>query len=635
MPYLAITTKQGFEKEWQFDGLDVLTIGRAPTNDIILADEGAKVSRYHACVVRCEAEQSRYFLRDLGSLHLTKVGGIPITQHPLTNGDLIEIGPYKLIYTDSDSHLSKSFDENDDLLTIVDKGTGGSLLSDVQRAQGQTTEPLPPCQLLEGVALTTSQQELCDEFLRKACSTRELPGFFAAIMPHLAKVFEASSGFVALFADGTIKGYRPLAVYGLDPKKGKTLQITSRTFLDDIRKGQPIVESKVMLAPMKLQDRVAGFLCLGWVTRTVPISRSEVEVLCLLGRLTSVIKSHDNPQTDPVPSPAFTNLAWPWPTTLIGKSALAQTLREELLTAAGTDENVLLIGPTGTGKEVAAKTLQQNSMYTHGPYRPVNCSNLGTEMFAETQLFGYEAKSGIADGDPNGKPGFFESTDGGVLFLDEVHTLPENVQAKLLRVLEEKEVLRFASRIPRPVRIKVVAATNEDPQRSLTFRTDLFYRFGRRIRLASLAERSDDIPLLVHYFLDRFASEYKRPPVSISRQTLQQLMRYEWPGNIRELQGYAKRFIEMKKDFWFSSDLPAEMQRVSGTNGLRVDRPMSMKEVEKAHIMEVLEHTRGNKSEAARILGFQSRQTLLNKMDEHHIGRTYGTTVVEGPRVAL
>lgn len=635
MPYLTIITNQGFEKEWQFDGLDVLTIGRAPTNDIVLADEDAKISRYHACVVHCEAERSRYFLRDLGSLHLTKVGGIPITQHRLTNGDLIEIGPYKLIYTDSDSHHSRSLDENDDLLTIVDKSTGGGLSNDVQRAQRQATEPLPPCHLLEGVALSTSQQEICDEFLRKACSTRELPKFFAAIMPHLAKVFEASSSFAALFADGTTKGYRPLAVYGLDPKKGKTLQITSMTFLDDIRKGQPIVESNVILAPMKLQDRVAGFLCLGWATRTVPISKSEVDVLCLLGRLTSVIKFQDNPQTDPALIPAFTSLALPWPTTLIGKSSLAQTLREELLTAAGTDENVLLIGPTGAGKEIAATTLYQYSMYKQGPCLRVNCSNLGDEMFAETQLFGYGAKSGIAGGDPNGNPGFFESADGGMLFLDEVHTLPRNVQAKLLRVLEEKEVWRFASRIPIQVRIKVVAATNQDLQRSQNFRTDLFYRFGRRIRLPSLMERSDDIPLLVHYFLDTFASERKRSPVAVSRQTLHRLMSYEWPGNIRELQSYVTRFIETKKDIWFSWDLPAELQEVSRTNEEGAGRPRSMKEVEKAHILEVLEFTKGNKSEAARILGFQSRQTLLNKMDEYHIPREYGGKSHEDPMVTL
>jgi DNA-binding NtrC family response regulator len=626
MPFMVVTRNHVFEKEWQFDGLDVLTIGRASTNDIVLADESAKVSRYHACVVRCEGADDRYFLRDLGSLHLTKVGGAPITQHSLGNGDVIEIGPYQLIYTEGTSRRPTAVDEEDDLLAIIDIDHREGSSSAFRRAQGQTTKPVIASRLFEGVALTNHQQEMVTEYLRKAQTATDLPSFFSTVMEAVAKVFDAASGFAGLFANGTAKGYRPLGVHGLDPKKGERLHITSKTYLDDLRKGSPVVEPKVMLVPMYSQDRVAGFLCLGWKTRSTPISKAEVDALCLLGRLTTVVGTHNRQgaqtaKESPAPTPA-----WSWPATLIGRSALAQTLRTELLTSARTDDNVLLYGPTGAGKEVAATTIHRHSAYSRGPFLAISCSTL-QETLAESELFGYAPKSGIAGADPNGKPGLFELASGGVLFLDEIHTLSLALQAKLLRVLAEKEVWRLGSRLPVHVNVKVVAATNEDLPRSMdkgTFRNDLYFRFGWRVRIPALAERTEDVPLLIYYFLDRFANQSNRPPFSVSRQALQRLSGYGWPGNIRELRDWVKQAVSLKREVWFSWDLPKELYGAPVLSGNQAERPKSMKDVEKAHILEALAFTRGNKSEATRVLGFNSRQTLLNKMDEYQIAREYG-----------
>ena len=192
--------------------------------------------------------------------------------------------------------------------------------------------------------------------------------------------------------------------------------------------------------------------------------------------------------------------------------------------------------------------------------------------------------------------------------------------------------------MPVQVHAKVVAATNEDLQQSMdkgTFRSDLFFRFGWRVRIPSLADRPEDIPLLAHYFLDTFASQHRRPPVLVSRQALQRLASYEWPGNIRELRDYAKQAVALKRDVWFSWDLPTELQGLSRPAQGKTGHPKTMKEIEKAHILEALAFTRGNKSEAARILGFNSRQTLLNKMDEYQIHREYGSRFEDGTVVTV
>lgn len=632
MPYIVVTHDHGFAKEWQFDSLDMLTIGRAPTNDIVLLDESAKISRYHACIVRAEPNTGCYFLRDLSSLHLTKVGGKPVTQRTLASGDIIEIGSYRLIYTEEVSHSASEAGDNEELLTVLDESPSGDSFGRSRQVQGQTTRPTTPSQRLEGVALSASQQELVTEYLRKAQRTTDLQSFFSSVIESIANVFAAPSAFVGVFAVETAKGYKPISVHGLNPRKGERLHITNRNFLDELRKCHPVVEAKVLLVPMHFQGRVAGFLCLGWKTRTAPIPKSEVDALSLLGRLVAVVGAQQQEDDPSIRDASITHKALAWSSTFVGRSECAQALRSELIAAASTDDNVLLYGPTGSGKEVAATMVHQHSsVYGRGPFLAISCAQL-QETLVESELFGYAPKSGIAGADPNGKPGFFELAGGGVLFLDEVHTLSLAIQAKLLRVLEEKMVWRLQSRLPVQVNVKVIAATNEDLPHLMgkgAFRNDLFYRFSRRVYVPALGERSEDVSLLLHYFLDRFASEEHRPPLSISRQALHKLAGYGWPGNIRELRDWAKQAVALKREVWFSWDLPNEVPDPSSMATGQGTRPKTMKEVERAHIVEALTFTRGNKSEAARVLGFNSRQTLLNKMDEYQIPREFAA-VSEG-----
>ncbi len=628
MPFIVITRDQNFEREWEFDGLEVVSIGRAATNDIVLADEAAQVSRFHACIVR-RNDGERYFLRDLSSLHSTKVKGSPIIQHDLSNGDVIGIGPYQLIYTEGTSDNPNLTGGEEDLLSIVDQDDPAGSSDALRRAQGWTTKPIKGSRLTEGGTLSEAQQELFAEFLKKVQGASELPSIFGSGLEDIARVFEGTSALAGLFAHDTAKGYRTVGVYGLDPQRGERLRVTKRTFLEDLRGGTPVVEANVVMAPVYAQNCVTGFLCVAWKGRTAPISKSEVDVLCMLGRMTSVVGTQGR-QADPP-----RQLARPWPSGLVGRSDLAQALRKELVAAAETEENVLFYGPTGSGKEVAATTVHRLSHYSRGPFIAYSCSTL-QETLAESELFGYVPKSGITGGDPQGKPGLFELAAGGILFLDEIHTLSLPLQAKLLRVLAEKEVWRIGGKVPVQVRAKVMAATNEDLDRAMgraTFRTDLYFRFGRRVRIPSLAERAEDLPLLVHYFLDQCGAEQHRQPVAVSRQTIQSLTAHKWPGNIRELRDYVKQAALSKQDVWFSWDLPAAIKGASGTEHESIEQPKSMKEVERAHILEALAFTRGNKTEAAKILGFQSRQTLLNKMDEYQIPRAYGGKLEDGTGV--
>lgn len=297
---------------------------------------------------------------------------------------------------------------------------------------------------------------------------------------------------------------------------------------------------------------------------------------------------------------------------IIGNSEEMQLVFKRISKAASTEANVLISGDSGTGKELVARAVHYNSDRRSAPFVPVNCTAI-PDSLVESELFGHV--KGAFTGAKDGRAGFFEIAHGGSIFLDEIGDASPNMQAKLLRVLQSKEFCKVGSSRVNTVDTRVIAATHKDLKRLVeegSFREDLFYRINVvDIMVPTLSERGDDILVLIHFFLEKFAKAMKRPTPGLSDAALDSLRRYSWPGNVRELENLIQRLVVIvDHDPIEATDLPENM-RFSLPRPLRLDR--SLVEVETEHITNVLTMTGNNKTRAAEILGI-NRKTLREKL---------------------
>lgn len=297
---------------------------------------------------------------------------------------------------------------------------------------------------------------------------------------------------------------------------------------------------------------------------------------------------------------------------MIGESDAMLSVYDAIRKAATTPATILLSGESGTGKELVARAIHYNSIRASAPFVPVNCGGI-PEGLLESELFGHV--KGAFTGATETRAGFFQTADGGTIFLDEISETSVAMQVKLLRVLQDKEVCMLGDSRGRKVDVHIVAATNKDLQGLITkelFRNDLFYRLSViTISLPPLRDRDNDVLILARYFANKFAKETGRVPISFSDSALNALRQYDWPGNVRELENVIQRLVVMTdNDEVKASDLPSLMRFSAPRNG-RLQRTLD--EVEKEHIRNVLVSVNGNKTRAAEILGID-RKTLREKL---------------------
>jgi two-component system response regulator HydG len=312
---------------------------------------------------------------------------------------------------------------------------------------------------------------------------------------------------------------------------------------------------------------------------------------------------------------------------VIGNSPQMHDVVTRLQRIAPTDATVLIQGDTGTGKELVAKAIHQNSPRKKRPFVPLNCAAL-SEHILESELFGH-IRGAFTDASSD-RQGKFEYADGGTLFLDEVGDMPIPTQIKLLRVLESGEITRVGSNEPVQVNVRILSATNRDLERAIaegTFREDLYHRLKVvTISLPRLADRREDIPLLIDYFLKEHCKRHQKTVRGISTAARRRLLAYDWPGNVRQLRNVIESMVVVDYDEVLDiDDLPSELAPAAGevasatgtgTNGLHelVGRPIS--EIEARFIAETLKVTGGNREEAANMLGIGER-TLYRKIKEY------------------
>lgn len=305
---------------------------------------------------------------------------------------------------------------------------------------------------------------------------------------------------------------------------------------------------------------------------------------------------------------------------IIGKSKPIQKAIELARKVATTDTTVLLTGETGTGKEVFAQAIHQESKRNRNNFVAINCAAFSKELL-ESEMFGH--KAGAFTGANKDRKGLFEEANNGTIFLDEIGEMSLELQAKLLRVLETDEFIRVGESKPTKVNVRIIAATHRDLQKEIElghFREDLFYRIAVfQIELPPLSERVIDIEDLANYFLKSFLFKSNKKVTSISKEYIEALKQHQWNGNIRELKNIIERSVILSDDELAIESLPLDLQIL--TTPVRNDKTLSafnLASAEKIHIQKVLNYTNGNKTKTAELLNI-ALTTLYRKIKEYDL----------------
>ena len=304
---------------------------------------------------------------------------------------------------------------------------------------------------------------------------------------------------------------------------------------------------------------------------------------------------------------------------MIGVSAKMQRVYKMIEKVSQHEYPVLILGESGTGKELVAKSIHYSGIRKERPFAPVDCSSLVPTLI-ESELFGYV--KGAFTGAMQSKQGLLEAAQGGTLFLDEIGDMPVDLQAKLLRALQEREVKPVGSTERRHINIRIIAATNRDLESAIrtgAFRQDLYFRLNVvQVKLPPLRERKSDIQLMVISFLEKFSDPHG-PPRTISDDAMRRLIAYDWPGNVRELENAIERAVAMGSGpIVHVGDLPSNLHYPSSERVPDKDELLPMEELERRAILRTLRETGGDKLAAARMLGI-GKTTLYRKLKQYQM----------------
>ncbi|HSB69918.1 MAG TPA: sigma-54 dependent transcriptional regulator [Candidatus Methylomirabilis sp.] len=324
---------------------------------------------------------------------------------------------------------------------------------------------------------------------------------------------------------------------------------------------------------------------------------------------------------------------------IVGSHYRMQEVFDKLHKVSNSTSTVLITGESGTGKELIARAIHRHSPRKDRPFVAISCAAI-PETLIESELFGYE--KGAFTGALSRRQGLFEAADKSTLFLDEIGELNVNLQAKVLRALQEREIRRVGGREDLKVDVRIIAATNKDLEAEVargTFREDLFYRLNvMTINLPPLRERSTDLPQLAEYFVARVCAEVGRPPMAITTEAMRLLLNYHWPGNVRQLEavlqravllsdGHAIDYMDLPIEVRFSSLPPREPRETAASEGAyRFALPaqgINLEEVERDFILQAMEMSGGVIAKAAKLLGLSYR-TLQYRLEKFQIRREGG-----------
>lgn len=599
-----------------------ISIGRDSSNHIWL--DAPSVSRRHCSILR---DEEGYSLRDLGSLNNTYVNGSPVNEHPLQSGDRIRVGDSLLLFT----------------IEEEDPRPGGS---EVQINESQVAVH-NTVQLRKEDALKFDTAEAPPEVNRSLRSSRDLnallkisltinsihdlEAFSERLLTLIFEVIPAARGAILLVEDGeeefsSIFGLHRPAGEREASKSAGPIRISRTVAERALRDGVAFVCNDVMgdedlrqaaslavhhiqaliVAPLTVGEKTLGLIYLDAYDPAAEFDKDHLQLIRAIAAIAAVALDnlrqvnrlkHENRRLQAEISIEHD---------MVGQSPRMRDVYKFIAKAAPTNSTVLIVGESGTGKELAARALHQNSPRAKQPFVAINCAAL-TESLLESELFGHE--KGAFTGAVTTKKGKLELAEHGSIFLDEIGEMALSLQAKLLRVLQQRQFERVGGVRVIQADIRLIAATNrnlEEAIKSGVFREDLFYRLNViRLNMPPLRERREDIPALAAYFADKYSRQCHRPIRGISSEAQHCMLQYDWPGNVREFENAIERAVVLgSSDVIQIEDLPESIIETApppqtGARGFYE----AVKEAKKQLILDAFNQAQGSYTEAAALLG--------------------------------
>jgi len=373
----------------------------------------------------------------------------------------------------------------------------------------------------------------------------------------------------------------------------------------------------VLCAPLRMRGRALGVLMADNRGRSASFNNDELDFVSALAHLTSFALDNISRTEELEEENTLLRRRLGIGGAMVLASAAMEEIYRKIDKVSGFDATVLILGESGVGKEVAAAQIHQKSGRRDGPFVAINCAAI-PDTLLEAELFGFAPHSGISGADPKGRPGRFEQAHGGTIFLDEIGELRPDVQAKLLRVLQDKKIDRLGDTRPREADVRIVVATNRDLEGLVEkglFREDLYYRLNVvTIELPPLRDRRDDILALAEFFVRTYPAGDELQKAKLSRAASRVLEAYHWPGNVRELKNCIEQALILGDSKTIrAKDLPERIRKAAREGRTTSGNLPPLSEIEKEHIARVLAATGWNKAKSSRILGI-SKPTLYEKI---------------------
>jgi transcriptional regulator with GAF, ATPase, and Fis domain len=593
-----------------------LSIGRDPSNQISLLDSLA--SRRH-CVIRRDGEG--FLLEDLDSRNNTFVNDVPVKERRLANGDQIRIGKSILVF--QGLSLENSHDNPSVELNSAPTPGGATVI-----LRKQDAIYLQPARLGTLGATERTVRDL-NALLNFSTSLNSVRGLAALQQKALEAVLEISSADRAaiLLTEEGAEGFT--SIVGCDRRLGPSQPIqVSQTILNQVikenlavlsndvpgdeafREAESLIEPKVravLAVPLEVQDKILGALYLDTSSQAAPFDSSLLQLVTALGNVAALAIENASHLERLGDENRRLHQELNIQHSMVGESQPMREVYQFVSRVAPRESTVLIHGESGTGKELVARAIHRNSGRADRPFVAINCAAI-VDTLLESELFGHE--KGAFTGAVGQKKGKLETAEGGTVFLDEVGELAPSLQAKLLRVLQEREFERVGGTRPIKLDIRLITATNVDlneASRNGKFRQDLYYRLNVvSIKIPPLRERPEDIPMLAAFFTAHYSERVKRRVAGISPKARACLLRYPWPGNVRELENAIERAVVLgSTELILPEDLPDSiLEETASSSGEPITALHDgIREAKKKLIEQAIEQADGNYTDAAGILG--------------------------------
>lgn len=579
-------------------------IGRESTATLCLPDRS--VSRRHSQI---ERDGDEFIVTDLDSLNGTFVNDVPVKRRNLEHGDRVRIGDSQFVFLGNEDDVpSESSEVEFDDRRLVNGSTTQFRFNDALYLMARDLAALMK------VSTTISAIHGLPELQRKLLELifEVVPARHGAILLADSSEKEREEEFSSVFALDRVKG--PHETVQLNRTVARqVLRDGTSLLIGDCRKAVNFEQesladaqtSSVLCVPLIVSGRSLGVLYLDTNEPDVHFDSDHLQLSSAIASIASVaienarhiewLQSENRRLADAGVEHS-----------MVGESPLMQRVYQFIAKVAPTNSSILILGESGTGKELVAQAIHQNSKRSGKPFIAVNCSAL-TETLLESELFGHE--KGAFTGALALRKGRLEIADGGTLFLDEIGELSLPLQVKLLRVLQEREFERVGGTRTIKVDLRLLSATNRNLEDLITqglFRQDLFYRLNvLQLEMPSLRQRQEDLPLLAKYFAVKYGEKCNRKITGISLEAQKRLFNYDWPGNVRELENAIERAVVLgTTDLILLEDLPeAILESETRTMTAPTKYHEAVAATKKQIIVEAIDQTKGNYTEAAKLLG--------------------------------